>query len=210
MTAERIKVRMLMRLQVQSPGLNRSPRRKMMKSMRKVWWLEGKGTKIKEFRRDMELSLFSIMLSWALIKCRHLMRDLQVGIHFTKDLSIPHTSHTRHRSTLHNTLKYFTLLRLSNNFTRGLRCTTNRSQGRAYHSLGQCNLIRRLSCQVLQVLWHLNTVKSGKDRMKGKGERRKSGWKAAESHRFRWKTNEWLGFLLYEDLIECLVHKLID
>jgi hypothetical protein len=60
------------------------------------------------------------------------------------------------------------------------------------------------------VLWHLNTVKSGKDRMKGKGERRKSGWKAVESHRFRWKTNEWLGFLLYEDLIECLVHKLID
>jgi hypothetical protein len=44
------------------------------------------------------------------------------------------------------------------------------------------------------VLWRLNTVKSGKDRMKGKGERRKSGWKAVESHRFRWKTNEWLGF----------------
>ena len=194
MTAERIKVRMLMRLWVQSPGLNRSQRRKMMKSMRKVWWLEGKGTKIKEFRRDMESSLFSIMLSWALIKCRHLMRDLQVGIHFTKDLSIPHTNHTSHRSTLHNTLKYFTLLHLSNNFTRGLRCTTNRFQGRACHSLEQCNLIRRLSCQVLQVLWRLNTVKSGKDRMKGKGERRKSGWKAVESHRFRWKTNEWLGF----------------
>ncbi len=204
MTANRMKVEMLVRLSVQSRGLNQSKRRKMMKFkfMRKVWWLAEKGSKIKEFLRDMVLSLLSIILSWVLIKYLYIMREPQVGIHFIKDLSAIRTTHIRHSITHHRILNNFILLLPNKNFTLPLRFFIRRSIKhtlvRARRSLQQYNLISRLTYRVPKVSSPLNIVKSGKGlRWMRKRKTKRDKWKAVLKDRLM--KNEWLDSIYWTE-----------
>lgn len=197
---KRAKVKMQMRLNVQSPGLNQSQKRKRMRLMRKIWWLAEKGSKIKEFLRDVVLSQLSIILSWVLIKCLYLMREPQIGIHFIKDLWAIHTNHTHHPNTHHNILHNFILLLPNNNSTLPLRCFTHpwakHTLVRARRSLAQYNLINSLTCRVLRALSRLSTVKSEKDlSWRWKRKRKRDEWKAVAKGHCWWKMNDLISFI---------------